>query len=80
MRQDIEYMKHEIGILKLTFQSYKTVRQESEDLKSAICAVKEDINNIKIANLNIENKIKSLEEEFEEESEEDDENKQEDDW
>ena len=31
LKQDIEYIKHEIGILKLTIQSLTTVRQERED-------------------------------------------------
>ena len=77
LRQDIEYMKHEIGILNLTVKSLTTIRQESEDLKSAICILKEDIKEIQTTNLNTESKIKSLEEEFEEESEDGDKNEQE---
>ena len=44
-------MKHEIGILKLTVQSPTTVKKESEDLKSAICIIKEEIKDIKTTNL-----------------------------
>ena len=67
-------MKYEIGILKLTVQSLTTVRQESEDLRSAICILKEEIKDIKTTNLKTESKIRATEEEFEEESEDDDEN------
>ena len=74
LRQDIEYMKHEIGILQLTVQSLITVRQQNEDIISAICTLKEEIENIKTTNLKTESKIMAIEEEFEEESEDDDEN------
>ena len=58
LKQDIEYMKHEIGILKLTVQSQTTVKKESEDLKSAICIIKEGIKDIKTTNLKTESKKK----------------------
>ena len=60
LKQDIEYMKHEIGILKLTVQSLTTERQESEDLKSAICILKEEIKDIKTTNLKTESKIRAI--------------------
>ena len=60
-------MKNEIGILKLTVNSLTTVRQDSEDLKSAFCSLKEEIKHIITTNLKTGSKIKALQEEFEEE-------------
>ena len=60
VKQDREYMKHEIGILKLTVQSQTTVYKESEDLKSAICIIKEEVKDIKTTNLKTESKIKAI--------------------
>ena len=62
-------MKHEIGILKLTVQSPTTVKKESEDFKSAICIIKEEIKDIKTTNLKTESKINATEEESEDDDE-----------
>ena len=64
-------MKHEIGILKLNVISMTSLRQERDDINSAIGVLKEEIKEIKTANVKIESKIKSFEEELEEESEDD---------
>ena len=77
-------MKHEIGILKLNVISMTSLRQERDDINSAIGVLKEEIKEIKTANLKIESKIKSfeegLEEELEDDSEEDDESKEDYPW
>ena len=77
LREEINYMKHEIGILKLNMSA---IRQESNELKSAICILKEEIEDIKRENFKTESKIISLEKEFEDESEGDDEKEENHAW
>ena len=50
-------MKHEIGILKLIVISMTSLRHDRDDINSAIGVLKEEIKEIKIANLKIEGKI-----------------------
>ena len=73
-------LREEINYMKLNVVLMTSLRQERDDINSAIGVLKEDIKEIKTANLKIESKIKSFEEELEEEleddSEEDDESKE----
>ena len=43
IRDDMNYMREEIGILKLKLNSLGTIRQESESLRLAINILKEEI-------------------------------------
>ena len=69
-------MREEIGILKIKLDSLATIRQEGEELRSAIGILKEEILEIKTTNKERESKILGLEEGLEENSEDDAENDQ----
>ena len=70
MRDDIKHLEDEIGIQKETVHSLTTNKQESNDLIKEVDKLKEDINDIKVKNLEIIDTIQELVEEFDEESEE----------
>ena len=80
IRDDINYMREEIGILKLKLNSLATIRQESESLRLAIDILKEEIVEIKTMNKETESMLKYLEEDIEVESEDDADNDQDYTW